>query len=763
MNFGISFSSLSIFYSILLIKNFFNKKRINSYETKLYGWLVLTNFAGLILAIMCYFGVLYSDTYPIFAYIISRGYLVYLTSWIIILTIYVMMISTKSKNLSLYFKNVKIIMLIIGLLASTVTYILPLEYINKNGLVYSQGAAANFTFLIGGVLEVVCFIYMIKNYKKLKSKKYYPIIFYMTGGTVVMLIQKFCPGLLLMTSAETFVTFLMYFTIENPDVKLINELELAKNQAEKANRAKTDFLSSMSHEIRTPLNAIVGLSEIIKTSDNLDEIHEDANDVVMASLNLLEIVNGILDISKIEADKMEVIETNYSLKETLEELKKLTEIRIGEKDIELRCNFAVDLPDNLYGDKGKIKQIVTNLLTNAVKYTDKGYIDFDVSSINEKNCCKLKISVSDTGRGIKKEQMDKLFTKFNRLEEDMNTTIEGTGLGLAITKSLVELMGGNIVVHSTYGEGSKFTVFISQKISDGVILNDSDDEIITFDNKKVLIVDDNNLNIKVASKILKEFNLIIESAYSGQECLNKVKDNNYDLILMDIMMPKMSGVETLKKLKENSINTPVVALTADAIQGQSNKYIEVGFNDYLSKPIQKNELKRVLNKCLNGIVENNVKEIDNDIHKVSQIKDEDIELLNKKLEEVDMNNNEKNNALNIQYLKENDIDVDASLELLGDIDMYNETLNTFINESKERIQRLEKYKSEKNMKDYSIDVHAMKSDSKYLGFKKLAEISYEHEMKSKENDINYVLEHYDELLNEYNRIINIIGKYLRLK
>ena len=551
----------------------------------------------------------------------------------------------------------------------------------------------------------------------------------------------------------------MYHTIENPDVKMIKELQLAKNQAEKANRAKTDFLSSMSHEIRTPLNAIVGLSEMIKTNDNLDEIHEDANDVVMASLNLLEIVNGILDISKIEADKMEVIETNYSLSETLEELKKLTEIRIGEKDIELRCNFAVDLPDNLYGDKGKIKQIVTNLLTNAVKYTDKGYIDFDVSSINEKNCCKLKISVADTGRGIKKEQMDKLFTKFNRLEEDMNTTIEGTGLGLAITKSLVELMGGNIVVHSTYGEGSKFTVFISQKISDGVILNDSDDEIITFDNKKVLIVDDNNLNIKVASKILKEFNLIIESAYSGQECLDKVKNNNYDLILMDIMMPKMSGVETLKKLKENSINTPVVALTADAIQGQSNKYIEVGFNDYLSKPIQKNELKKVLNKCLNGIVENTVKEIDNDIHKVSQIKDEDIELLNKKLEEVDMNNNEKNNALNIQYLKENDIDVDASLELLGDIDMYNETLNTFINESKERIQRLEKYKSEKNMKDYSIDVHAMKSDSKYLGFKKLAEISYEHEMKSKENDINYVLEHYDELLNEYNRIINIIDKY----
>ena len=258
--------------------------------------------------------------------------------------------------------------------------------------------------------------------------------------------------------------------------------------------------------------------------------------------------------------------------------------------------------------------------------------------------------------------------------------------------------------------------------------------------------------------MLKEFNLNIDSAFSGEECIEKVKENNYDLILMDIMMPKMSGVEALKRLKElPNFNTPVVALTADAIQGKSNKYIEVGFNDYISKPIEKESLKKVLNKCLNGNYETTN---DEDIHKVIQISDNDIEKLNKKLNEMNEENKNTDCKGNVDYLKENDIDVDASIEILGDIDMYNETLKTFKEESKERMPRLERNKKEKNMNEYSIDAHALKSDSKYLGFKKLAEISLKHEMKSKENDVDYIMEHYEELLNEYNRIANIIDKYL---
>jgi signal transduction histidine kinase len=230
----------------------------------------------------------------------------------------------------------------------------------------------------------------------------------------------------------------------------------------------------------------------------------------MASKNLLDIVNGILDISKIEADKMEIVNTEYNLKEILDNLVKLIIPRIGEKDIELKTNFAVDLPEMLYGDSGKVKQIITNVLTNAAKYTDQGEINFNVDCITEKQICKLIITIKDTGRGIKAEQIDKLFNKFQRLDEDKNTTTEGTGLGLAITKRLVEMMGGKIVVQSEYGEGSTFTIYLTQEIANSIYKKEEIiEENITFDNKKVLLVDDNKLNIKVGTKILREYYLIV--------------------------------------------------------------------------------------------------------------------------------------------------------------------------------------------------------------------------------------------------------------
>ena len=491
------------------------------------------------------------------------------------------------------------------------------------------GTTIQFGYTAVAFLLLLSFFVSILKIRKI-DRRYLSIFVIVPMMTLFCFLIMLFPGIILYDIIMAILCYVMYFTIENPDVKLINELELAKNQAEKANRAKTDFLSSMSHEIRTPLNAIVGLSNIIKESDDLEEIHEDASDVINASNTLLEIVNGILDISRIEADKMEVIECNYSPLEEFKTLVTLAETRIGEKNIELRTKFAEDLPEVLYGDKGKVKQIITNLLTNAVKYTENGYIDFKVNCVNEDNISRLTITVKDTGRGIKKEKFDTLFTKFNRLEEDRNSTTEGTGLGLAITKALTEMMGGKIVVDSTYGEGSKFTIFLSQKIGNASNIEIVKDELTTFDGKKILIVDDNSLNIKVASKILKEFNLDIDSCESGFECLDKVKDNNtYDLILMDIMMPKMGGVETFKKLKQiDNFNTPVVALTADAIEGKANKYLEVGFNAYLSKPIDKIELNKVLDNILNNKQEEEEKE-DPEVNKVIPITDDDIKELNK--------------------------------------------------------------------------------------------------------------------------------------
>ncbi len=601
------FQICSMAFLIVLSIIYFTKKKQKNLEIVLYSILIITNYIGLFFDFTSTYIALTDLNNP-YLNILSKLYLVYLFTFYYIFIIYtfVLVIQTKNKlkskvTLPKQIFNMGIICIIMWLLIFLTMLVLPLSNFSDGTIVYTYGIGIKFLL----VVEIIgCFIIMtlmIKNIKILEKKKIIPIVSLIIFGILSSLVQYYNPQFLILTSTSILVTFIMYFTIENPDVKMINELEFARKQAEKANRAKTDFLSSMSHEIRTPLNAIVGLSEVIKESNNLDEIHEDANDVVMASQTLLEIVNGILDISKIEADKMEIIETNYSPLEVFNELAKLSELRIGEKEIKLICNFAEDIPNTLFGDKGKVKQIITNLLTNAVKYTEKGYIYFDIKCINEKDICKLQITVSDTGRGIKESQMSVLFTKFQRLDEDRNTTIEGTGLGLAITKSLVEMMGGKIVVHSTYGEGSKFTVFLNQKMSNQPKTKKIDDNVdITYDSKRVLVVDDNKLNIKVASKILREFNLNIESAESGYECIDKINNGEkFDIILLDIMMPKMGGVETLNKLKEiNSFKTPVIALTADAMQGVENGYIELGFDGYLAKPIEKTELIKVLNKFL---------------------------------------------------------------------------------------------------------------------------------------------------------------------
>ena len=628
------FTICALFISILLIIIFFTKKKIKNTDNQLYSLLLIFNFLDCLLmtiVILIGYGKIGDFDNQFLAKTLNKVDFIMYIMWAWTLYIYTMNVVGMEIK---FIKRVSILTLISNIITIILMFGLPLELYKGSKLLYCFGPALNCIYVACAIYTILILSTLLFNFKRILSKKLLPIYFMGLFLILALIVNKTSPGLLVIPAMVSYIDLIMYFTIENPDLKMVNELELAKNQAEKANRAKTDFLSSMSHEIRTPLNAIVGLSNIIKDSDDLDEIHEDASDVVSASNTLLEIVNGILDISRIEADKMEVIESNYRPLEEFKTLVTLAETRIGEKDIELRTKFAEDLPEVLYGDKGKVKQIITNLLTNAVKYTENGYIDFKVNCVNEDNISRLTIIVSDTGRGIKKEKLDTLFTKFNRLEEDRNSTIEGTGLGLVITKALIEMMGGKIVVDSTYGEGSKFTIFLSQKIGNASNIEIVNDKISTFDGKKVLIVDDNKLNIKVASKILKEFNLDIDSCESGFECIDKIKDNNtYDLILMDIMMPKMGGVETFKKLKQiDNFDTPVVALTADAIEGKANKYLEVGFNAYLSKPIDKIELNKVLDNILNKKQEVEENETDeSDLHKVIPITDDDIKELNKLL------------------------------------------------------------------------------------------------------------------------------------
>ena len=510
------------------------------------------------------------------------------------------MCNMKSKNLNKAY-------IITNIIIFALVFIAPVSLEVTSDLTYmvTVGPSVTITTLFSGIFLVSTFILAIKNHNKLQEKVL-PILILLIFIIAVLLIRGIVPEFICLEFLATTALMIMYFTLENPDIKMLEEVSIAKESAEKANNAKSDFLSNMSHEIRTPLNAIVGFSESLK-EDNLSEDSKNkVNDIITASNNLLEIVNGILDISKIEANKLEIINKEYDVHSMLDELVSLTKARIGSRDLLFNVNIDKALPSVLYGDNTRLKQIILNLLTNAVKYTKEGSINFTVSTVIKDNICRLIISVEDTGIGMKEESLNKLFTKFERLNVEKQITIEGTGLGLAITKKLVDLMNGKIIVQSVYGKGSKFTVSIDQRIiavEKPITKQEakSESKIVDANGAKVLLVDDNELNIKVAATLLKKYNFTIDSCTSAIACIAKIKNGEeFDLILMDDMMPKMTGKEAVKQLKSDpNYKIPTIVLTANAITGMREEYLAAGFDDYLSKPIEKKELERVIKEHIN--------------------------------------------------------------------------------------------------------------------------------------------------------------------
>lgn len=464
---NLAINGSSLLFLIFMMVVYFSKKNINNIDNTLYKLILIFNFLNSFIHMFF----LAAQWFHYIAYIptLIRGYWIPCQCFAVVLMFYIVLIIKSDnkeymeklyKRRNVFYTYIFIFCLFVSLLMmfSPVTVSFTSE-----GMVSSiSGISTMFfslTFIILLLLIITTLIILRKKNKKSKILPLtFMLIFIVSGFTLGFMYPMFCITEFLLT----IISYLMFHTIENPDLKLVNQLTLAKNEAERANNAKSDFLSSMSHELRTPLNAIVGLSTLIKDNSTDPISRNDASDIFIASNNLLELVDGILDVNKLESNEMEIVENKYNLRDILDSVVRSTNIRLSNKEIEFKTSFAEDIPKKLYGDCDKIKIILNNLLSNAVKYTDSGFIKLSVDAFTLKDKCNLTFTIADTGRGIPADKIENLFTKFYRLDEVKDSDIQGTGLGLSITKSLVELMNGKISVNSVYKEGSTFIVNLSQ-------------------------------------------------------------------------------------------------------------------------------------------------------------------------------------------------------------------------------------------------------------------------------------------------------------
>lgn len=596
------------------------------------------------------------------------------------------------------------------------------------------------------------------------------------GYVVILVFTQLVAALLLLLMVRPFVA---------QQGKLLEE----KVRAESANQAKSDFLANMSHEIRTPINAVLGMNEMIirekqrgmdlsrddirGTRDALANIGVYAQDVKSAGNNLLSIVNDILDFSKIEAGKLDLVVAPYQLSSVLNDLNNMILFKTQDKDLGFSIEVDPSIPDALMGDEVRIRQIYTNILNNAVKYTEKGFVKFTLNGEKQGDGnILLTASVQDTGIGIKPEDQEKLFTKFERLEMEHNSTVEGTGLGLSITRRLLDMMDGTIDVQSEYGKGSTFTVKIPQKIV-------SDDPVGDFQTRfeatmmaagpyretfrapgaRILIVDDTKINLTVAVNLLKKTKMKIDTTTSGMQAIEMADETKYDLILMDQRMPEMDGTETLHSIRASetgaSREVPVICLTADAVMGARERYLAEGFSDYLTKPINSTALEKMLMKYLPQEKVRHVREAVNPSEENTASEDpssakapagDSIPEL-RAVEEPE----------GFAMLRASGIEPKTGLSFCqNDESFYREILLEYANGRKEKAERLTKNFEEENWHDYAIDVHSLKSTSKTIGATDLAEIAAKLEKNASQENPDVSREAHDEMMKEYDSVTNAI-------
>lgn len=586
MGFNLGMACSGCIYIVLVTMMYFNKKRISTYENKIYGHLLLVSVLQIIMGLLGFITIDYYPNALLIKRIINVAYLFSLICWALIFTLYVISISFNNKQN----KKIDFIIFALFLIVFLIISALPLGYYNINNFVYTSGSAVSFTYFMSFLCILTIIFCVIKNRKNLLSKKYIPVASFFLIGIIALIFQINNPKLFLISPMEMIVTIIMYFTIENPDVKMLTEVYRAKEISDNANEEKTMFLFNVTKEIKTVTNSINSHTDTIleETSNkniNVAVVNDNAMEIKSDIAQFNTMTNELLDISSIDAANIKVYNTKYNIKLILKQI--ITTYKDKCNNIEFRSNIASDLPEYMYGDSINLKKILISLLDNAIKYTNNGYVELNVSCVKKQDICRLIISIEDSGIGIKSEELDKVF---NKNKEELNR--DNLKNNLYTIKKILTIMGGAIITNSTYGKGTTMKVILDQKI----VPDEFSPELKLYNNKKILLIDSNENTYKIFKKILHSDNINIDYVGVGKLGLDKIREKEkYDLVFIEDDLKPIDGYEIIKKLNNiKTFNSPVVLLTKDSNIQYSDDYKKYGFKNYLLKPIKKKDLFEII-------------------------------------------------------------------------------------------------------------------------------------------------------------------------
>lgn len=596
---GIYFLIEAIVYSMLLMTVYFRKKVFKSKENKVYSILVVVSFFELIVELILDFvGPMYKEI-PNVSYFVARLFSFGVELWITILLCYVLFVCLSIKKKERYIPVVRNIAIVLMVIFTTLNFILPLNFKYDGYIAYTYGPSVNIIYLSAFLYSFIGIIALIRNIKNIKDKRFFPILIFLIVGGIASYIQYMNPGLLLATPIHAFITFLMYFTIENPDVKMIEEYHKAKEISDNANEDKTMFLYNMTNDIRLitkdiNYNTDAAINEISNKKVDKDLVNDYLRAIKENTARFTTMTNEILDVDSIDSASIKVYDDKYNIKLLLKKIVTLYSDECSKKGLTFRNDIASDLPEYLYGDNLGLKNVLTSILDNSIKYTKEGYIELNVNTIIKNNIARLIITIEDSGVGISPDEMDSIFYK--RKEE-----IDGSNMksNLFTARKLITLMGGTIIPSSNYGNGTTMKIVLDQKIVEEANEKYTKYES-AYDEKKILLVDDNISTEKIISKLIRDTNIKLDYVSLGKEALDKIRGKEkYDLILLDEVMDPLDGVTVMKKFKDiRNFKTNVILLTRNNEYEYNEEYLKYGFSGYLLKPISKDKLFEIIDKYL---------------------------------------------------------------------------------------------------------------------------------------------------------------------